>query len=346
MHIGQIARAGRLLMVKTYPDGTRFCVSKETTLSQSTRVMDFTKLKDRVWKSYDWLARQFTKLPKPFDRFGFGIVGVILWVAWALPKVPVRQAFRDLSRLTGRASAFTLFRHYVKKFILLAYRMELIRQGRTVEIGELLDIPERDRFDSIIARGGAIFMMPHVHGSVTMAEALGQIHPLLLFVRATKDDGRAGWQRQYYDQMTCDVIDVRRADDVVSSRKMLGALRDGKIILGGGDFIKPAPEMAEDPADDVVRVEAFGQPVGAMRWPARFAAKVGVPLVPVTIVQSEDKLTLIMGDEIMPGDIVETTQAWMDGIVDLIHDEPADWVFCLDRHWRKVMSHATPRDAA
>lgn len=308
--------------------------------------MDFTKLKDRVWISYDWLARQFIKLPKPFERFGFGMVGAVLWIAWALPKVPVRPAFKDLARLTGRTSGFQIFRHYSRKFVLLAYRMELIRQGRTDEIGDLLDIPERDRFDAILSRGGAIFMMPHVHGSVTMAEALGQIHPLLLFVRATKDDGRAGWQRQYYNQMTCDVIDVRRADDVVSSRVMLGALRDGKIILGGGDFIKPAPDVIENAAEDVVRVEAFGQPVGAMRWPARFAAKTGVPIVPVNIVQTEDKLTLLMGDEIEPGEIVETTQAWMDGIVDLIHDHPADWVFCLDRHWRRVMKNATPRAAA
>lgn len=307
--------------------------------------MDFTKLKDRVWSSYDWLARQFIKLPRPLDQMGFGIVGVILWIAWALPKVPVRATFSNLARVTGRASGIRIFRHYCRNFVLLAYRMELIRQGRTGEIGQLLHIPEKERFDAILSRGGAVFMMPHVHGSVTMAEALGQIHPLLLFVRATKDEGRAKWQRQYYDQMTCDVIDVRRADDVVSSRTMLGALRAGKIILGGGDFIKPAPDVVESAADDVVRVEAFGQPVGAMRWPARFAAKTGVPIVPVNIVQTKESLTLRMGQEIPPGDIVETTQAWMDGIVDLIHEDPADWVFCLDRHWRRVLKNATPRTA-
>jgi len=302
--------------------------------------MDFTKLKDRVWKICNWFSVTGMSLPGPLARASFEGFGLLLWMSWLLPKVPTRRSFRALSSLCGNISAIRLFRSYVKNFTLMLYHMERIRHGHSAEIGALLHIPERQRFDDILSRGGAVFMMPHAHGSVSMAEAIGQIHPLMLFVRATKDEARAAWQREYYDQMTCDVIDVRRADDVVSSRRMLTALRKGHIILGGGDFIKPAPEEVENNADDVVRVDAFGQPVGAMRWPARFAAKVGVPIVPVHIEQSETQLVLHMGEEIAPGDIVETTQKWMDGVVDLILKYPTNWVFCLDRHWRRVMEEA------
>ena len=304
--------------------------------------MNFTKLKDRIWKTVDWAARTGIRLPGPLARASFGGFGAILWIAYAFPFVPARRSFKALSKQYKDRSAIGLFYAYVRNFTLMLFRVEQIRQGRTDDIGALLHIPERDRFDDILSRGGAVFVMPHAHGSVTMAEALGQIHPLLLFVRATKDEERAAWQRQYYDQMTCDVIDVRRADDVVASRTMLSALRDGSIILGGGDFIKPAPQMVDNPADDVVRVNAFGQPVGAMRWPARFAAKVGVPIVPVTIEQTKTHLILHMGEEIEAKDIVSTTQRWMDGMVTLIRAYPTDWVFCLDRQWRRVLESAVP----
>lgn len=302
--------------------------------------MNFTKFKDSIWKLYAWVARMGMALPGPLARASFGGIGALMWIAWAFPTSPMRRAFKDLARQCDRGSAIGIFGRYVRSFQLLLYRMECIRHGRTEEIGALLHIPEQERFDDIVSRGGALFLMPHAHGSVTMAEALGQVHPLLLFVRATKDDERAAFQREYYDQMTCDVIDVRRADDVVSSRKMLSALRKGHIILGGGDFIRRAPKVQENAAKDVVRVDAFGEPVGAMRWPARFAAKTGVPIVPVNIVETGNQLTLHMGEEIAPGDIVATTQKWMDGMVDLIRQYPDQWVFCLDQHWRRVLEHA------
>lgn len=303
--------------------------------------MNFTHFKDKIWKAYATVSSIGMALPGRLARDSFNGIAGIMWLAWALPFSPARPAFRDLARQCNCGSPVRLFHKYVQSFTLLLYRMECIRAGRTDEIGALLHIPERARFDDIVARGGAIFMMPHAHGSVTMAESLGQVHPLLLFVRATKDDDRAAFQREYYDQMTCDVIDVRRADDVVSSRKMLSALRKGKIILGGGDFIRRAPKGLENPAKDVVRVSAFGQPVGAMRWPARFAAKTKVPIVPVHIVDSGTKLTLHMGAEITPSDdLVATTQAWMNGMVELIRQYPDQWVFCLDHHWRRALENA------
>ena len=304
--------------------------------------MTFTRLKDRVWRFFDWSARVGMSLPGPFARASFEGFGVILWTAYALPFVPVRRSFKALSHQCKDRSAIRLFVAYVRNFTLMLYRVEQIRQAQTDQIGTLLHIPERDRFDAIVSSGGAIFIMPHAHGSIPMAEALGQIHPLLLFVRATKDEDRAAWQREYYKKMTCAVVDVRRADDVVASRTMLSALREGSIILGGGDFIKPAPELIDNPAEDVVRVTAFGEPVGAMRWPARFAAKVGVPIVPVNIEQTPTRLILHMGEEIIPGEIVPTTQKWMDGMVELINQLPTNWVFCLDRHWRRVLENASP----
>lgn len=302
--------------------------------------MNFTSFKDSIWKLYALVARIGMALPGSLARASFAGIAVLMWLVWALPWSPVPRAFKALANQCDHGSAIGIFRRYVHSFTLLLYRMECIRHGRTDEIGALLHIPEKERFDDIVARGGAIFLMPHAHGSVTMAEALGQIHPLLLFVRATKDDDRAAFQREYYDQMTCEVIDVRRADDVVSSRKMLSALRKGQIMLGGGDFIRRAPKTQENIAKDVVRVEAFGQPVGAMRWPARFAAKTGVPIVPVNIVESGTKLTLHMGEEIAPGDIVTTTQKWMDSMLDLVRQYPDQWVFCLDHHWRRVLENA------
>lgn len=303
--------------------------------------MAFREFKDRIWRGYDWSIRQVSRLPRPVARAAFEGFGAIMWMIWLVPGNPARRTFRTLSRVTGQGSPTRLFRRFVAGFTLMLYRFERLRQGHREEFGTLLRIPEKTRFQGLLSQGSVILMMPHAHGSIAMAEALAQEFPLLMVVRTAKDDGRAAYQMQYYSQMSCDVVDARRTEQVAVTRVIMRALRNGHIVLAAGDLVKPPPDGEFDPNTDLVRVDAFGQPVGALGWPARFAAKAKVPVLPVMIVQSETELTLTLGPTVACGDMKEMTQAWMDGMIDLICEAPADWTFVFDKRWRQLLENAS-----
>lgn len=302
--------------------------------------MNFTTFKDRAWRGYDWSVRMLFRLPTPIVRAGLTSFASILWIGWLLPDGKIRRTFRALSARSGDGSPAGIYRRFISGFALTLYRFERLRQGNTAEFGAILDIPEDQRLQEILSRGGVMLMMPHVHGSLGMAEALAQRYPLTFVVRSAKDDGRAAHQMKYYAHMSCDVLDVRRTDDVAVTRGIIRALRQGRIVLAAGDLVKKAPAETFDARKDLVRVDAFGQPVGALGWPARFAKKAGVPVVPVMVVQREDRLTLLLGDPIDEADLQENTQAWMSGMLDLVCQHPADWTFVLDKQWMKLLGNA------
>jgi hypothetical protein len=40
---------------------------------------------------------------------------------------------------------------------------------------------------------------------------------------------------------------------------------------------------------------------------------------------------------------VQSTQDWIDEIVNLLRANPAEWNFCLDKHWSTVLIDSPPR---
>ena len=145
--------------------------------------MNFTEFKDRIWRGYDWTARMLFRLPLPIARAGFSIIASVLWIGWVIPRNPVRRAFQALSRVSGQGSPIRTFSGYVCGFSLALFRFELLRMGKLEEIGSILRVPEKDRLEQMLADGGVMLMMPHAHGSLSMAEALGQKYPLTFVVR-------------------------------------------------------------------------------------------------------------------------------------------------------------------
>jgi lauroyl/myristoyl acyltransferase len=62
------------------------------------------------------------------------------------------------------------------------------------------------------------------------------------------------------------------------------------------------------------------------------------PIVPATARQTGNGINLILGKVILPtASIVETTQSWVDEVVNLVRENPEEWNFCLDKHWSKVL---------
>lgn len=304
--------------------------------------LNFTTVKDRIWAVYDlgaaWLARR----PMRVRRAGYGVFGLILRIAYLLPRSPVRATFTALAQQTGAHDTGRLFADWVRGFCLGMNRIEQVRHGRPEEVDAMFRVNDPGRLEQLATTGGVI-VVPHTHASLAMGRGLARRHHVLALVRSTKNEKRAASENEIFRSLDCDYLDVRTEKPSSVARNVLATLNEGRIVMATVDRLRTAPP-AETPVDnkrDTLRVTAFGQPVGAIGWPARFANKVGVPIVPATVLQTDDTITLHLGEQITPSpDLRDTTQRWIAEMERLIRAHPEEWTFVLDRYWSKTLRAA------
>ena len=306
--------------------------------------MSFTKTKDRVWVAYDvfaaWLARQ----PMPVRKVGYGVFGAVLWTAYFLPGNIVRPTFVALSRQAGSTAPGLLFRQYVKGFLLGINRIEQVRHGYTDAIDGMLHIPEQEKLETLLRSGGVVLVLPHTHASFAMGRGLARRYPLLALVRSAANERRAASEWEVYANLGCEVLDVRLEKPTTVARKLLAALNDGRLVVGTVDRIReaPPPQYPVDAPGDTVRAMAFGQAIGITCWPARFALKAAAPILPATVVQTADTISLRLGAAVEPkAELLATTQDWVDELENLLRTYPDEWTFALDKHWSRVLRNST-----
>ncbi len=302
--------------------------------------MSFSKTKDRVWIAYNVFARWLARQPMPVRRVGYGTFGLALWIAFLLPGNLVRPTFVALSRQMDAKRTRPLFADFARGFCRGINRIEQVRHGHTDTIDAMLRIPDERRLEDLMAKGGAILVIPHTHASLPMGRGLARRFPILALVRSGGIEQRAASELEIYENLGCEFLDIRTEKPTVIARKVLSALNDMRLVVGTADRIRKAPPL-ETPihtASDTVRVSAFGQPVGITGWPARFALKADVPIIPATIVQTENTISLCLGASIKPSqDLLETTQCWVDELERLIRKHPEEWTFALDKHWSRAL---------
>lgn len=300
--------------------------------------MGFTRVKDYCFNTYDvfagWLARRPRRV-----RFGvYWIVGLIMWTIYLLPGNRVRPTMAALSKHVSGLSPGRLFGEYVRRLISGLDLAERVRHGFGAEVDGLLTIEDEQRLATLLEKGGVFLALPHLHASVAMTRALAKRYPVLLIARLTTNKKRAEAQWQLFAQLGCDVVDARNEPSSSVARKTLRALRSGKIVIGTVDRIRPPPADDVDAARGQVRSVVFGQSVGVESWPTRFAMEAKAPIVPATARQIGNGVNLILGKAILPtASVVETTQSWVDEVVNLIRENPEEWNFCLDKHWSKAL---------
>lgn len=300
----------------------------------------FTKFKDRIWGVVDLAARGVASAPKPIQDMGYGTLRGLLWAAYHAPKVPLKSTAADFATVLGHGTARSVYGGFVDRFVWALRRQEKLRLGATEETDALLELPEQDRLDEIIrTHGSTVMAMPHCHSSLLMIRGLSTRYPVLMLVRESADKSRADATRVYYNNLGAERLDVRNSSSVSVARSVLRALREGKLVVGIVDRIKAAPADGEDynAHDDVNRCQAFGQTVGFPAWPARFAARAGVPLLPVMVELTQDKIVGHLGDAIDCTDQMAATQACMDALETMFRQYPHDWGFVYDKHWSRVM---------
>ncbi|MFY0691007.1 MAG: hypothetical protein JXR14_03700 [Paracoccaceae bacterium] len=303
----------------------------------------FTKFKDRIWFAFDAGLRRLPGAPKPVQALAYGFLRAIFVAVYYLPGAPLARSSAAFAKLLGRNDPAAMHRDFVEGFILGLQRMEMLRNGQTDRLEALFEMPEPDTLDALMAQGkGAVLAMPHCHASVAMVRGLARRYEVLMLVRETAKPSRAAAQRSYYDHLGCDCLDVRRTGDAAVARAVLGALRGGKLVVGVVDRIQDAPpETAPyDKRRDMVRAEAFGQPVGIAGWPARFAGKLGAPVLPGMVAQTKDAMILHLGTPLETGDLEATTRALTRALEELVRAHPRDWLFVYDKFWTRALQRA------
>jgi KDO2-lipid IV(A) lauroyltransferase len=170
-----------------------------------------------------------------------------------------------------------------------------------------------------------------------------------MLVRESKKDSRAAAQRTYYDHLGCPCIDVRRTGDAAVARAVLKALRQGGVVVGVVDRIQAAPpaDAPFDKARDMVRVTSFGEPVGMVGWPLRFASRPGSPVLPAMVRQTETSIILELDQPVARTDDLQSgTQEIASALEALVRRFPRDWLFVYDKHWRNVLQRAAQKTTA
>jgi KDO2-lipid IV(A) lauroyltransferase len=204
-----------------------------------------------------------------------------------------------------------------------------------------LHLPEPARLDALAGGSGGILVTPHTAATLPMVQGLGRRYPVTLLVRTTRDRRRSASQHAYYASLGCEIVDARGAGGAAVARKLVRALRAGHLIIGMGDLIaSPPAASARDGATELFAAEAFGQTVGVVGWPARFARNARVPLVPAIAVFDAGRIVLHLGPEARGDDPASVTRSWFSAMLDLIRDHPEDWLFALDRRWSRVLTMA------
>ena len=305
--------------------------------------MGFTKVKDHAFNSYDLLAGWLARRPRRVRLGAYSVIGLIMWTTYLLPGNRVRPTMVALSNEVGGPPPAGLFGQYVRRLISGLDLAERVRHGFGAEVDGLLTINDEDRLAALLEKGGVFLALPHVHASVAMTRALANRYPVLLIARLTTDKRRAEAQRHLFAQLGCDVLDARNEPSSSVARRTLRALRSGKIVIGTVDRIRPPPVHDLDAARAQVRAVAFGRAVGVESWPTRFAIEAKAPILPATVRQTSNGVSLILGKAVFPtAAIVGTTQGWVDELTNLLRANPEEWNFCLDKHWSTVLIDRHP----
>lgn len=196
---------------------------------------------------------------------------------------------------------------------------------------------------------GAILIMPHSTGAILAASELAKHYDVLMLVKEQKDPRRAAKQHKFYETLECETLDARRADPVTLARTLMKALKSKRMVIGTCDRIKGRPRGGLDhhKESDTVLCHLLGQEIGVVGWPARFAQKCGIPMIPLMPIFEDDCVELYLGEPIAAtGDINVDSPAWLDAMWSLFREHPEHWMFVDDNQRSKLLLKASESPAS
>jgi len=263
---------------------------------------------------------------------GLGLMGRAYCL---VPANHICRTVDDLCRVIGRSDGRAVRRQFMDNVVdaIQAYG-RFVRSGPdALAEATFFDEPSLKRCRRAWERcGGAICVVPHCVGSVLSAVRFGREFPSLLLVRESRSERRSRIMQWYFERLGPEMLYVRRASPTAVTRSILKAFREGKFIVGTTDLARRRP--------DTIEVEMFGQRVSLPDWPARFAARRKVPIVPGYTRMVDGRIMMILGEPYRAKDPIIATQRWASFFEAQIRKSPADWLFMLEKRWSRLLAAA------
>ena len=295
----------------------------------------FRVVKDIAAPVLDTLFRVLSVFPFCLTRglvWCFGLLGKAYYF---LPGSHVRRVSRDVCVLTGRSDPRALWGGVVDRLLVAALGFcRLMREGGDA-VAAMTEFEGQSLARCRRAHeqyAGAIGLVPHNAGAVLGGARFSREFSSVMLVRESKSPRRGRILAKYIGRLGPELVFVRRTDPKSVARAIIDALRKGRLIMGTTDLARRQ--------EDTVEVAIFGQRVWMPAWPARFAKRRSVPIIPCYIRIVGPRIVLWCGDAYLVNDVIEGTQQWATALEKNVLEHPEDWPFMYDKRWARVLAAA------
>lgn len=266
------------------------------------------------------------------------IVGIARGFYW-YRRNPLRRSCENIctiARPAGyRHEPQEIYRRYLANVLSTAkVYQKLLRSGSQGVLSRVDAENVRRALREEPLQGGGAFILFAAHnlaaiyGSVALAESM----PLLIVMRNSKTIRRTRLALDLLERIHARILMVRGGNSFEVARAMFAALDDNQVLAATVDNVDPGFG---------VKAKIFGVDVEFAPWAARIATKRRVPVVPVYFHSLGDGARVVFGEPLVTGDPVAAIQHYVSFFEKSILEDPASWIYLVDRKWCRVL-----RDAA
>jgi lauroyl/myristoyl acyltransferase len=299
--------------------------------------MHFRSFKDAIALPLNFIAER----PRCVARATLDTFGLVARAAYFVPGSHIRRTVGHFCRVTGRSDSWRIYNAMVRNLREAGlHYAALARHGRDHLLAQTVIDPSLELEYGRLRKseGGVIFLVPHCAASVLSSAGLSTFCPTVLMVREPRSPKRYELMMSYLRKLGPEFILSRNATPASVMRNVVRSLRENKVIVGTTDVIHRAV--------DTVETCAFGQPISSPSWPAKIAARLGIPIVPGFIHMEGAQIRLMADAAYLESDIQKSTQRWVSSFERWFRKYPSDWVFMLDKSWARVLANASPSSCA
>lgn len=305
--------------------------------------MHFRSVKNIIARPVHRFGYILAGLPPGAGRGVMGGIGFAVRAAYFIHNSHLRRTIENFCLATGRTDPWPVFSGMIGNLERAALHLAtLYRYGRSELLTQTAIAPDLEAELKRLGNNnqGGLIVVPHCAGALLSSARLSTVCPTVLLVREPKDPARCELMLEYVRKLGPEFICARNTPPAVVIRRIVRALREGKVVVGTTDLVKPDA--------DTIQTRAFGQRIHSPAWPARLSARLGAPIIPGYIHMEGRRITLLGNGGYLEQDIQRSTQRWLCNFEKHFREYPSDWVFMLDKNWARVLAAAAmePKEAA
>ena len=297
--------------------------------------VSFRRVKDIAAPPAHLMMKCLARMPQSAQRAVLGAAVRLAGCSYFVPRSHVRRSVENLCAVIGRSDPLWVTQRLFDNLGCVARLLSLLLREGSEAVAEAVEV-EPDSMGRVLRMreryGGGILLVPHCSGGVLSVARVARIFPTVIMARESRSPRRQRILRSYFEKLAPEIIEVRRAQPATIARRILKALKEGKLIIGTTDLIRKT--------DDTLEVTVFGQRAWFPAWPARFAARREAPLLPAYCYIRGGSIVLTCDEPYLEKNLVTATQRWVSYFERCIRRYPEDWPFMFEKRWSRLLAAA------